>query len=317
MRIALVGAGAIASRHLNSLAQTDVTFEVVGHLSRSLTSAQKAARDFGGQAFSSIEELLQAGRPDAVIVTVPPHQHGDIEAALIDAGTPFLVEKPIGLDLAGPVAIGKAIEAKNLVAAVGYNWRALDVLSRVKDQLAKTPARMVMARFHIGTPTAPWWRFEASSGGQMVEQACHMIDLARHLVGEGSFVGASGTRANLPGFSDGDVAGASAALFQFGGVPAVVTATCILPDGTGAEFRLICEDCEIVITLEGVMIQKGRDIERYVVQASSYTLQNQCFFNAVRRGDPSLVTCSYADALVSHQLSLEAGQAIRKSAEIS
>lgn len=305
MRLGMIGTGNIAARHLSLLGETDTDVEVVAHLSRNPARAEAAAAEFGGRAYQSLDALLDEGRPDAVIVTVPPAEHGAIEDALIAADVPFLVEKPIGLDKAVPTAINERILSKGLVAAVGYNWRALDTLGAVREQLATTPLRMVLGRFHVGTPAAPWWRFEAQSGGQMVEQACHMIDLARHLAGEGRLLGAAGSFGALPGFSDGDVAGASAALLQFGTVPGVVTATCVLPDGPGPELRLICEGCEIVVTLGAVEFIKGKTVSRVPSGASSYTLQNRAFFAAVRQGDPNAVTCSYSDALGTHRLAIE------------
>ena len=43
---------------------------------------------------------------------------------------------------------------------------------------------MIVGEYHVGTPAARWWRRRAESGGQFVEQACHLVDLARVLAGE-------------------------------------------------------------------------------------------------------------------------------------
>jgi len=240
-------------------------------------------------------------------------QHGPIELALAEAGIPFLVEKPIGLDDAIPDRIADTLSRRNLVAAVGYNWRALDTLAAVRRQIEQTPIRMVIGRFHIGTPLTPWWRFEAHSGGQMLEQACHLIDLSRYLAGAGQLLAAAGTRGALPGVPDGDVAGTSAALFLFGGVPGVITAACVLPNGPGAELRLICEGCEIAIGLAGVTIVRGRESSHTASGTSSYALQDRAFFDAVRRNRPDVVLCPYDDALATHRLALAAARQIRQN----
>src|SRR5690606_11797768 len=101
--------------------------------------------------YEDMDAFIAEGRPDAVIVTVPPGHHGAMEYTLIEAGIPFLVEKPIGLNMAVPQAISRAISAAGLVTAVGYNWRSLDILARVRQQLDLTPPRMVIGRFHTGT----------------------------------------------------------------------------------------------------------------------------------------------------------------------
>lgn len=311
MRLGVIGAGGIAVRHLAALKQEGgegVT--VVAHLARGPERAARAAERFGGAAFTEIDAFIGEGRPDAVLVTLPPAEHGAVERALIAARIPMLVEKPIGLDLATPLAIGAAAEASGLVVAAGYNWRALDTLDRVRELLDETPAQMVLGRFHIGTPATPWWRFAAQSGGQFLEQACHLVDLARHLVGEGELLGAAGAFGRLPEFADGDVAGTSAALLRFGGVPGVVTATCLLPGGPGAELRLICAGREIVITLGGVTVATNGTTESLESRSSSYAQQNLRFFAAVRAGEPDAVFCTYADAIRTHRLCLAITEAV-------
>jgi myo-inositol 2-dehydrogenase/D-chiro-inositol 1-dehydrogenase len=312
MRLGIVGSGGIAARHLEVLPQSDADVDVVAHVSRTRTKADAMATRFGGEAFDTLEAFIRDGRPDAVIVTVPPDQHGETELALIAAGIPFLVEKPIGLNRAVPDAIAERLGSRNLVAAVGYNWRGLDTLESVRRQLAMTPLRMVIGRYHVGTPAAPWWRWEAGSGGQIVEQACHLVDLARHLCGEGELLGAAGHHGALPGFADGDIAGTSAALFRFGDVPGVVTAAAVLPKGPGAELRLICTACEIVISMAAVEIVAGGESRRIGSGASSYAVQNAAFFKAVRSGSPQDVLCTYPDAVLTHHLCLAAAEQIRR-----
>lgn len=311
MRLGVVGAGGIAVRHLAALEQDGGEgVEVIAHLGRGPERAAAAAARFGGTAYTDIEAFIAKGRPDAALVTLPPAEHGAVERALIAARIPMLVEKPIGLDLAGPETIARDIEASGLVAAAGYNWRALDTLDKVRELLAETPAQMVLGRFHIGTPATPWWRVQAQSGGQMLEQACHLIDLARHLVGEGEVLGAAGSFARLPEIADGDVAGASAALLRFGGVPGVITATCLLPGGPGAELRLICAGREIVVTLAGVTVTSNGMSTTLESRSSSYARQNRKFFEAVRMGNREAVFSTYADAVRTHRLCLAITEAI-------
>jgi predicted dehydrogenase len=77
------------------------------------------------------------------------------------------------------------------VAAVGYHLRALEQLPAVKARLARDPAILVTATWQDGTPAPAWWLRAAVGGGQVVEQATHLYDLARLLVGEAEVVGAT------------------------------------------------------------------------------------------------------------------------------
>ena len=71
------------------------------------------------------------------------------------------------------------------------------------------------ARWTDATPAPAWWVRAEVGGGQVIEQATHLYDLARLLVGEAEVVGAASlheTPATPPGT---DVADASAAVLRF------------------------------------------------------------------------------------------------------
>ncbi|MGV8951250.1 MAG: Gfo/Idh/MocA family protein, partial [Cypionkella sp.] len=306
----VVGAGAIAARHLAVLSEADASVDIVAHLGRSVEAVDAAIQRFGGSGYLDVAAFIASGI-DAALITVPPSQHGPIEHALIKARVPFLVEKPIALDAGTALAIAEAAEQYGVLAAAGYNWRALDTLDIVREVIATNSVRMAIGRFHIGTPTAPWWRHQAQSGGQMLEQACHLIDLCRLLLGEGELLGATGSFGPMPQFEDGDIAGTSAALLRFeNGVPGVLTATCLLPKSSGVELRLICNALEIVITLLGVeIIANGRSVHHRSVE-SSYVRQDRAFFAALRSGSADAVYSSYQDAVKTHLLCLGITDAI-------
>ena len=72
-----------------------------------------------------------------------------------------------------------AIAERGLVVAVGYHLRSLEQLPEVRARLADNPARLVTARWNDATPPPAWWRREVDGGGQVIEQATHLYDLAR------------------------------------------------------------------------------------------------------------------------------------------
>ncbi len=97
LRVALIGPGFIAQRHLEVLS-SEPGAELVGISSRSLARAEAAARRFGGRPYDDIERMLDAERPDAVWVCVTPDAHGALELGLIERGIHLFVEKPLAAD---------------------------------------------------------------------------------------------------------------------------------------------------------------------------------------------------------------------------
>ena len=65
------------------------------------------------------------------------------------------------------------------------------------------------------TPPPEWWRREDRSGGQMVEQATHIIDLARFLAGDVTEVFGLAARRDRDDFPGLDVPTATTATLRF------------------------------------------------------------------------------------------------------
>ncbi|HEV7664450.1 MAG TPA: Gfo/Idh/MocA family oxidoreductase, partial [Chloroflexota bacterium] len=258
MRVAIVGSGGIAQRHLDVLAQIpDIT--VVGHVSADPERATAQARRWGGRAFASMPVLLADAAPEAVWLCVTPDRHGSIELALIEAGVPFFVEKPLAGDLRTAETIATALLAPGgPIVAVGYKFRALDTLPRAHELLAERPPKMLLAAWHDALPSPAWWRRAAQGGGQVVEQATHLLDLARVLVGEGEVVcgvGGQWPRAEAP---DSEVPDVSAALLRFvtrdGVIPGMLSATTLLRGRQAIHLQLVCEGRVLTLSERSLVI---------------------------------------------------------------
>ena len=215
LRLGIVGTGWIATTHLGDLARIGRT-ELVGVVSRTPEAAAETAGTWGGRPYADVDAMLDEARPDVVWVCVPPHRSVAIGERLVERGIPFLVEKPLAAaDADGPVRLASAIERAGLVVAVGYHWRGLDLLPAIRERLAERPPRLVIARWLGGTPRPYWWGRIDQGGGQVVEQATHLLDLARHLVGEAEVIGATSTYDPAASPPEVEVADATAATLRF------------------------------------------------------------------------------------------------------
>jgi predicted dehydrogenase len=298
----MIGTGGIAQRHLGAL-EAEPDAEVVAHMSPTASHVEAAARRWGGRAYTDHRELLDRERPDAVWVCIPPGAHGAIERDLIERRVPFLVEKPLDADGETAEEIARALAHTNLIAGVAYQWRAMDTVPAVRQTLAENPAAMVLGAWHDATPPPAWWRRQRTSGGQMVEQATHLVDLARHLLGEGTVVAATATRRVRPAYPDADVANVSAALLRFpSDVPGVFTATCLLGGPAAVHVQLVCDGLLVTITRQSVTYERGRSRQEIHVQNDPIRAEDRAFLEAVHTGDPSSLLCSYDDALRTHRL---------------
>src|SRR4051812_18544460 len=109
IRVGLVGAGGGGARHARVLSGFE-DVEVVGVWDADRASAATLAADVGAPPAADLTGLL-ARRLDAVWLCVPPFAHGDLELAVIRAGLPFFVEKPLAADLPVAERVAAAVAA--------------------------------------------------------------------------------------------------------------------------------------------------------------------------------------------------------------
>lgn len=302
MKVAIIGSGGIAGRHLQALAAIpDV--EIVGHVTQHREHAAMMASRWGGQAFTDHRALLESVTVDAAWICVPPFAHGDIERALIERRVPFLVEKPLDADCSTAASLASAIREADIVAGVAYQWRAMDTLETVRDVIRARPARLVLGSWLSSTPPPPWWHREAEGGGQIVEQATHLIDLARHLVGEAVPLFAAASRYPREQYPGMDVSDVTTATVQFhGGAIGAFAATCLLPATADVSLRLACDGTLISITQESIEIRDEHGTRTSERRNDPLLEQDRAFLRAVEARNPSLLYCDYEDALRTHRL---------------
>jgi predicted dehydrogenase len=187
LRIGLLGCGGIARRHAASIAALSDRVQLVACCGRDEPKVSAFAREFGAIAWTDAHRMIDEAKLDLLIVALPPYAHtGQVEMAAV-AGIHLLVEKPIALDMQRASSMVDAATRANIVAACGFMYRFGDAVVRWDQARATGETGRVglfAGQFHCNALHAEWWRERARSGGQMVEQLIHIVDLARHQLGE-------------------------------------------------------------------------------------------------------------------------------------
>jgi predicted dehydrogenase len=309
-RIGFIGAGGIATRHLEDLLRFD-DVRVVALADPAQERAADLAARAGGTTYTDYRQMLDRETLDALYICVPPFAHGAPEAAAVERGLPFFVEKPLAVD--GPTAerIAAAVAARGLVTAVGYHWRYLDIVERAQELLSQTPARLALGYWLDATPPPAWWRKEAESGGQMVEQTTHIFDLARLLCGEVTQVSAAGSRTDRPDFPDSDVADVSVATLHFAsGALGQMASTCVLHWPHRIGLHLFGEGLAIELSEFELMVDVGRGRPVQRAEGDPFMREDRAFVDAVQ-GKTNHIRATYAEALQTHRLTTTVAAAMR------
>ena len=123
MRIALAGAGAFGTKHLDGLAVIDgVT--VTSVVSRRLEQAKEVARKYGvGHASTDLDEVLARDDVDAVILATPTQLHARQAIVAMRAGKHVQVEIPLADSWADAQQVDHVQRETGLVAMAGHTRR--------------------------------------------------------------------------------------------------------------------------------------------------------------------------------------------------
>jgi predicted dehydrogenase len=310
----VVGAGWAARTHLAALRdEPDVV--IAGVASRHVERAQAVARLAGPAvpAYADHRALLDAGGLDALLVCLPPDARGGPELDALDLGLHLLVEKPIGLDTVAPERTARRIEETGVLTSVGYQWRYLDLTDQAHDLLAERPPQLLLGVWLGETPNAPWWVRQGSSGGQVLEQATHILDLMRYLAGECRVIDARTADATADARGDADIRDVSVTLLAFESGAIGSLATTRLLDRrhrAGLEAFSVGRSLALEVIPHRLVVAEGgrtTDIASAHDFLGPYRRQDRAFIDAIL-GRANDIRSPWDDALRTHLLALEASR---------
>ena len=94
VRVGVVGAGAMGTAHIETLARWVPGAQVAAVFDADLDRAREVAGRVGADVAPSGEDLIAADAVDAVLVAAPDPLHEELALACLAAGKPTLCEKP-------------------------------------------------------------------------------------------------------------------------------------------------------------------------------------------------------------------------------
>jgi myo-inositol 2-dehydrogenase/D-chiro-inositol 1-dehydrogenase len=307
IRVGLVGAGAVGARHARTLAGfADV--ELTGVCDPVPAAREELAAGLGVPAVADVATLLRR-RPDAVWLCVPPFAHGDLETAVLAAGLPFFVEKPLAADLPTAERVARAVADAGLPTATGYHWRHLDTVDRARTALAGARVRLVDARWWGRVPPPAWWRRQERSGGQVVEQATHVLDLVRVLAGEVVEVAGQAAASTDP---DRDVPDATAAVLRFAsGAVGTATTSCVLPALTAAGLDVVADGVAVSLSETALRLRTPEGEVQAEPAVDARRAVDRAFLDLLAGGPPAPGLVDVGEALRTHRLAWAVTEAAR------
>jgi predicted dehydrogenase len=181
--VGLVGAGPWAEMlHAPMLAGGPET-TLAGVWARRPEAARALAGAYGADAVGSLEELWE--RCEAVAFSVPPDVQVELASAAARAGKHVLLEKPLGLTLAGAEAladaVGEAGVVSQLVLTNRYGPAGREFVTRAEGfEVAGACCASLSGAIRPESPFATGWR---RRHGALLDVGPHLFDLLEATVG--------------------------------------------------------------------------------------------------------------------------------------
>ena len=123
IKVALAGAGAFGTKHLDAIKLIDGV-ECVSVIGRDLEKTKEIAAKYGiPHVTTELSESLALKDVDAVILCTPTQMHAEQSIACLKAGKHVQVEIPLADSLAGAEAVVALAKSSGLVAMCGHTRR--------------------------------------------------------------------------------------------------------------------------------------------------------------------------------------------------
>lgn len=307
LSIAIVGCGRMGTER--AVAAHKLGARIACFCDSDLSRAQALAGRFSGGSAAVNLEALDWRSLDAAFVCTPPSFRGPVELISLNNGVPFFVEKPIGLHAEQMRPLIDQLRNSRTIHAVGYMNRYRNSIRLARTLVRGRNVLGVTCAWLVREYRVPWWTNKSFSGGPFNEQATHVVDLYRCLVGEiPSVISIALPEANATGperqvavalsFSTGAL---GTLLYSCEAREKAIHLSIFCEDGAlhfeGWDFRMT------VNTINGALPEEETD--------GIFVKETKAFLEAVRNGDQSMIECDLADAYETQKVV----DTIRKSFE--
>ncbi len=310
VRVGFIGCGGNARGHMGNLSRMeDVKLVALCDVKPEL--AKSACEQFGGEPYTNHKEMLERKDIDAIYISIPVFAHGEPELDTIKRGLPFFVEKPVAINMEIAEKVLDAVEKNKIITCVGYQLRYAGSVDATKEVLEGKTITMVNGKYWcnsgVGGPSF-WLRQMSKSGGQLVEQATHTVDMMRCLAGEIKEVFAYQENRVLKDIDCPDV-NVVVMKFENGALGSLTTTWAYEGDWDNANVLDILFNNSLLKWSYGGFSVKPAP-EKLPEKGPSQDI-DRVFIDAVKSGDGSKIRSPYRDAIKT----LSATLAMNKSAQ--
>ncbi len=180
-RICIVGAGRLSSRRIYPYLAA-AGGQLVGVCDLDRQKAETNARRFGGTAYTDVEQMLEAERPDGAIICIGPEAHAKLAPLAMRRGVPVYTEKPPATTAAAALEVARVSAETGVLCTTAFKKRYNTAYGRAREWLdgfGEADRESISVDYASAA-------YAAAQGPHtfLLDFAIHAIDLVRWLFGE-------------------------------------------------------------------------------------------------------------------------------------
>jgi len=196
--IGVIGVGSFGEKRAGAAAKLK-NGKLLGVADVSAAKAQEVAAKLGVKAYAPAD-LIAAPDIDVICICVPNNLHASLAISALENGKHVMCEKPLARSASEAERIVFAAERAGRLIKTGSNHRYFPSVARARKLVVDgVIGELVSFNGRIGTngeriKDSWFWNKEICGGGTMLDNGCHLLDIARWLMGD--FVEGTGLVSN-------------------------------------------------------------------------------------------------------------------------
>jgi myo-inositol 2-dehydrogenase / D-chiro-inositol 1-dehydrogenase len=191
IRYGIIGCGSMGREHIHNLRAMGGAV-VTAIADPSLASRDQAAAIVDGKLtlFSDHHDLLTSGLCDALVIASPNFTHAAVMRDALATELPILCEKPLVTTIADGLDLAARAKKRKGIVWVAQEYRYMPPVAemiRIAHEGGVGTLHQVAIREHrepFYPKVGDWNRFNANTGGTLVEKCCHYFNLMDFILKE-------------------------------------------------------------------------------------------------------------------------------------
>lgn len=189
IRYAIIGAGMMGQEHMRYLGLIEgCKVTAIAEPDANMRAQSKKLLEDRGQSatfYDHYHALFAKAEFDVLLIVAPNYLHYEILLEAVKLGKPIMVEKPLCINQKQCERLMTQVKANPVPIWVAMEYRYMPATKRLLERLQEgITGRNVMIsiqehRYPFLSKVGDWNRFNANTGGTMVEKSCHFFDLMR------------------------------------------------------------------------------------------------------------------------------------------